>query len=574
MINKSRKENFDYLYDDTNHIDNYLSNINTEPSSQNYFYIPNFDRNHFDYWKFNNIYPRMHSLHNTIHNSREKSHYSQDRKTYPLRLIRPSSYNDNYDKYSTSQNTTSKNTKEFNFWEKNLSSLSFNKYKRMRRNNYNNYQRIQNNINSYRNDFLIHYTNSLNNSIDKDNKFNKTNDFFININNANNEIAQSFDVENLGSIKVKKNKNLKNRAKLNKEINNFNDLEKKINKKMKVYQKEYYSNNGTLDYNNDEAKNKRRIFIDKFLSNNIEISNTNSNKKIKKKKENEEEINNLKKDMKRDFTFKYNNKEMKKDKDKDENINSNFIKYLEKDNEKYIQMNLIYKQLLDSFFFFINQLSKKYSFKNEIKDVNYYLSNAKDLSNILIDLELHLNNVIKMNEIDKNKVNTNLSYNNYQKENKADNEQELLAKSQFITIKTEKKIKNKEIVKNAKNSRNLNRSKQFLTQNNNKSVFSTKNNDKTIKNDSLNCFGNINESNITEKSKGKYKVIKIQKNNGKLNKMMNKLNMGFFSPNQYSIRNKIINSTNKTDALKKNESNDLKSIINPKYLKENNFKYQ
>ena len=564
MLNKSRKENFDYLYDDTNHLDNYISNLNTEPSSQNYFYMPNFDRNHFDYWKFNNIYPRIHSLHNTIHNSREKSNYSQERKPYPLRLIKPSSYNENYEKYSTSQNTASKNIKDFNYWDRNLSNLSINKYKRMRRNNYNNYQRIQNNINSYRNDFLIHYTNSLNNSIDKDNKINKTNDFFININNANNEIAQSFDVENLGNIKVKKNKNLKNRAKLNKEINNFNDLEKKINKKMRGYQREYYSNNGTFDYNNDEIKTKRRILLDKFLSNNIEISNTNSNKKIKKKKENEEDMNNLKKDIQNNYNFNTNNKEKEKE-NKDENINSNFIKYLEKDNEKYIQMNLIYKQLLDSFFFFINQLSKKYSFKTEIKDVNYYLSNAKDLSNILIDLELHLNNVIKRNEIEKNNINTNLSYNNCQKENKADNEQELLAKSQFITITTEKKAKNKEIAKNTKNSRNLIRTKQFLTQNNNKSIYSTKNNEK---NESSNCYGNINE-----KSKGKYKVIKIQKHNG-INKMMNKLNMGCFSPNQCNIRNKIINSTNKTDILKKNESNDLKSIINPKYLKENNFKYQ
>ena len=153
-------------------------------------------------------------------------------------------------------------------------------------------------------------------------------------------------------------------------------------------------------------------------------------------------MNNLKKDIQNNYNFNNNNKEKEKE-NKDENINSNFIKYLEKDNEKYIKMNLIYKQLLDSFFFFINQLSKKYSFKTEIKDVNYYLSNAKDLSNILIDLELHLNNVIKMNEVKKNQENSNLSYNNCQKKNNADNEQELLAKSKLKIKKYKKNTKNK-----------------------------------------------------------------------------------------------------------------------------------
>jgi hypothetical protein len=69
----------------------------------------------------------------------------------------------------------------------------------------------------------------------------------------------------------------------------------------------------------------------------------------------------------------------------------------------------------------INQLSKKYAFNKEIKDVQYYLSNANHLSNILIDLEQHLNKMIKYNDV----ADTNGK--NEEKENDTtENDQELL----------------------------------------------------------------------------------------------------------------------------------------------------
>ena len=73
--------------------------------------------------------------------------------------------------------------------------------------------------------------------------------------------------------------------------------------------------------------------------------------------------NNKEKNIRRNPTFNKNFESK-------ENLNQNFIKYLKKDNQKLYNINAIYKQLLDSFFYFINQLSKKYHFEKEIKGKN------------------------------------------------------------------------------------------------------------------------------------------------------------------------------------------------------------
>ena len=556
MINHSRKSNIDCLYEDSNQLEDFLSLINTEPlSSKYYLNIQSHRPSTYGHGINNNYNNNIHSF----HCSQEKNDFPQNRNNYPIKIPKP--------------NTTINNNNfinEFSFWDKKLSDLSINKYKKMRENN--NFQTIQNDINTFRNNFLINYTHSINNSIDKDNTYNninRTNDYFINKIN-NHENIETIDNEN---IKVKKNKNLKNKIRLNKEIINYKKLEQKINneienknkeKKLKKYKKNYYNSNKNpiINFNNDEIKNKNNKKLNDFLPNNIKISKKNSHKKLKRKKGDEDDISNSQNEtIKRNTTFTY------KDKDIDENINSTFIKYLKKDNNKLIHINTIYKQLIDSFFYFINQLSKKYDFKNEIKDINYYLSNANDLSNILIDLEQHLNKLFKSNEINKKKdeINTHIISNSFVPTIDFDKEEELLNKSKFITINTDNRIKK---IENPFSTRNSYGYKKFFTQTN-----------KSLQNNSINYFNNsnLNERNISEKNRRFKKVIKIKKNNGKLIKVMNKVNFGFFSPKQKNIQNKIIlkkNNKINNDSIKNSESNDLKSIINPKYLKEtNNYKY-
>lgn len=54
--------------------------------------------------------------------------------------------------------------------------------------------------------------------------------------------------------------------------------------------------------------------------------------------------------MKRNTTFNYNLSKPKEKEKESDNINTKFIKYLKKDNQKLVHINLIYKQLIDTFF--------------------------------------------------------------------------------------------------------------------------------------------------------------------------------------------------------------------------------
>ena len=565
MLVKPKKINIDYA--NSNPTNDYLSYLNKNVNSKNYLNVNNKHQN--------NINNR---IHNSFYNNIYPLHYSQDKNTFPNNRNNYT-LNTSIEKYTSNTNTNN-NKKKFSFWDKNLSNLTINKYKRMREDI--NFQTIQNDINSYRNDYLIHYTNSFRDYIDKDKINNEINEIYLNKNNDNeNENDIINNIDNGESIYIdynKKNKirHLKNKIRLQKEISNFNNLEKKINKKIeksnrqkkiKEYKKGYYNtHNYIINFNNDEIKNIKK---DESLLNNIKISKRNSHDKLKRKKGDEDDIKSQKVILKRNTAFLDNQRE------KEENINKSFIKYLKNDNHKLIHINAIYKQLIDSFFYFVNQLAKKYDYKKRIEDINYYLSNANDLSNRLIDLEQHLNNIIKLNDLNINNNNTALPFYNLEKEKESNNEKELLNKSKFITIENEKikKLKNEFVTRNLYNSHN-NLTKNY------KSNFTSKNNiNKTLQNINQNYISNTNDGNITAKSKPSQKIIKTTKNNRRLIKVMNKLNFGFFSPNEKTCKaqitmrkNKIINN-NDSNLKSNNKSNDLKSIINPKYLKDGNFKY-
>ena len=159
---------------------------------------------------------------------------------------------------------------------------------------------------------------------------------------------------------------------------NYNLLEKKINRTIERsnINKRISINNNENDIiiNNNEINKHNK----KDIKNDNEILNRNI--KLIKQKDQDKKYKNLKnnkeKNIRRNPTFNKNFESK-------ENLNQNFIKYLKKDNQKLYNINAIYKQLLDSFFYFINQLSKKYQFEKEIKDINYYTNNTKHLSNIL-----------------------------------------------------------------------------------------------------------------------------------------------------------------------------------------------
>ena len=562
MLNEHRNSNNDYLYDDTYPIDDYSLIINTEPSTNYYSNHPKYEPKIIDYSNNINLYPKI----NSFHCSQEKNNFSHKRCNYPLKLMKTSPHDNNYN-----INTTS--VKEFSFWDKNLSNLSLNKYKRIR--DYNDYSTIPNdkNINTYRNDYLINGINSFEDFFLNKNKVKKIKK--IQDNFKNNEENESSEVIETKNNNLEYNSNLRNKIKLEREIINYNNLEKKIeeekekinkHKKLKQYKKDYYTHNSIINFNSNDLKNKNGNIINELI-NTIRINKDNSHKKLKRKKGDEDDINSQKK-IKRNTTFTY------KDKEKEDNINYNFIKYLKKDNQKLIQINTIYKQLIDTFFYFVNQLSKKYSYQTELKDLNYYISNANELSKILIDLEQHLYKIIKENNINREIIKSKI---NKEKENETDNEQELVTQSKFVNINTENKLI-KPLEKPFK-TRNTYNSKEYLNKKNKSNFSNNKMINKTLQNTSLNFFNTTEINNNKEKNKMNNILIKIKKNNGKLLKAMNKLKFGFFSPKQLNLNNKVIKRKNKINSSeclnldRKNKSNDLYSVMNSKYIKKENLKY-
>ena len=512
MINKPEKLYKHHFYNDkSNTIDEY-----TDPSIKYYLNMINHEQNLFDYNINNN--------HNLI-NKVNSSHFNQEKnKDFLI-------YNDNYQiktlknyYYNKDKKSNSNSIKKFNLYDNNLSNLSYNKYRLFKDKkiyDYENkdFQTILYDIDSsYRKQSLNEYINS-SNHINSQSK--KENDFY-----GNENIYDNFDNEDslyLGNIY--ENNKLKNRIKLNKEIINYNNLEKKINKKIRnskknLLLKKFTSNYNTYDENiknNTQKINKKGNKINESFFNNMKKYN-NSLKKLSKI-EGMEDITQIG-SAKRNSTL--NNS-----KNKEKNLNSSFIKYLKKDNQKLLQINTIYKQLIDTFFYFINQLSQKYSFKEKIQNINYYLSNSNELSHILIDLEQHLNKLINNSSISKNieKV-----------KEEGDDEQELLNKSKFISINLGSTIKNKNIEKPIYKTRNENIGKQYFSQISKKYISSKNIGNKSLQDNSLIHFNSIEGIN-NESIKINNKTHKGKKNNSKLIKILNKLNI---KGKQKNLNNKII----------------------------------
>ena len=538
MINKPRKYFLDKYYEKSNKFGNYSSILNSEDLDNKYYLnIIENSNNNYDYGKDDNF---INKLHSDFFNQEKIYDYSLENNNFPIRKLKNTFYKNIY---NINANTQTNSFKEFTLLDKSLSNLSLNKYRQMKSNKnfeteINDYQTIPNEVDSYPNELLIKCHNSfnpyhVNKSKESENK--------LYINQIDGNIGDSLDYDRM---KVKRSNNLKNKIRLNKEIINYNKLEKKINNKIEDsynqnllnnYKLDYYIFNDSMKSKNEDTENKnKRIFINEYLLNSIRNKHLKSHKQLKRIKDDEDDeddISHQEKKIKRNTTFNYN---LSKPKEKEnENINTKFIKYLIKDNQKLVHINLIYKQLIDTFFYFVNQLAQKYSFKKELKNINYYINNANHLSNLLIDLEQHLNKMIKLNDINsKNTETENIEGFNEQEQ---DQEKELLNKSKFISMNLENKVKQKLKFK----TRNENYIKKFYSQNSKKGVSSRKIGNRTMQNNSLN-FLNVADRNEIELIKMKSKNNKNKKNNDRLIKMLNKINTGRFSPlKQKNLNNKI-----------------------------------
>ena len=538
MINKPRKYFLDKYYKKSNEIDNYSSILNSE-DFDNKYYLNMFENNNnnYDYGKDDKFISKLHS---DFFNQEKIYDYSPANNNFPIRKLKNTFYKNIY---NINANTQTNSIKEFTLLDKSLSNLSLNKYRLMKSNKnfeteINDYQTIPNEVDSYPNELLIKCHNSFNPYYTNNNSKDKDNKLYINQAYGNNGDSLDFD-----RMKVKRGKNLKNKIRLNKEIINYNKLEKKINKKIEDsykqnllnnFKKDYYTFNGAIKYSNENNENKNKTYlINEYLMNSVKNNYLKSHKKLKMIKDDEDDISHQEKKMKRNTTFNYNlSKPKEKEKETEsENINTKFIKYLKKDNQKLVHINLIYKQLIDTFFYFVNQLAQKYSFKKEIKNINYYINNTNYLSNMLIDLEQHLNKMIK--SIDINYKNTESE--NTEANNEQDQDKELLNKSKFISMNLENKFKQKPVFK----TRNENYIKEFYSQNSKKGVSSKKIGNRTMQNNSLN-FLNAADRNEIGLIKMKSKINKNKKNNDRLIKMLNKISGGRISPlKQKNLNNKI-----------------------------------
>ena len=532
MINKNRKLIIEQFYDKSNTFNEYSSIISPENSTNYYLNMINPEQNQFNYGIDDNLNNKI----NSNHKHKKTYNFSPLSNNFPSKTLK------NYykDIYKTNSNSIANSFKELTLLDNSLSNLSINKYRLMKSNqkfdNYysenkdsNDYQTIPNDIDSYGNQLLTQYKTSTNTF---NNKKNSSNEQYINENiNDNND---SFNTE---TMKLKNNNNIKNRIRLNKEIINYNNLEKKINKKIKdssnqkllgTYKLDYYNYNDNIKYKNN-YENKKINLINEYMLNKTK-NNINSHKKLRKMIKDEKDIKLYEKKMRRNTTFNFNSQERK------ESLNNSFIKYLKKDNHKLVHINTIYKQLIDTFFYFINQLSKKYSFKKEIKDVTYYLSNPSNLSNILIDLEQHLSKFIRADIIFKN----NEKYKNVNKENESFN------KKKLFSMNLENTLKNKKIENPICITRNENIGKQYYSQLSKKDFSKRKIECKTMPNNSLNY---LNKDNENEYFKLNNKINKGKKKSDRLIKLLHKINSGgnTFSK-QKKLNNKII--------IKKNNINN------------------
>ena len=251
--------------------------------------------------------------------------------------------------------------------------------------------------------------------ISTDIKFIKTNNYNNNLFNSNLENSDNpnnfhtnenpyklskMSIDKYNKIKKMNNNFFSNNINDNKSIksdfNNKKHLSNSFDKKYNHY----------FDYrNNDNIRIKNNP---KTIDNHINQKNTQNNF---------ENINDNHNNLENDINYK---------KSLNDKITGDIInlkdnnKYLKKENEKLMEINSIYKQIVNNLFFFINQLSQKFCPNKKDFNVSYYFIHLNDLSSDLNNLIQNIINIEgikninylpkKKNETDKCKENQKFNH--------------------------------------------------------------------------------------------------------------------------------------------------------------------
>ena len=239
-----------------------------------------------------------------------------------------------------------------------------------------------------------------------DNNYNNNN---YNNQNLNNKINKNNSIENISAILSKHR------------INHFYNSINKEMLKNEIKNKSFNDNNNNFltEFNNNNNK-----FFDNFKTN---------NKSTKEEEEFEKDINYYENDKDDNIYFSneniltYNIKDKTSNQNNNENINKendineynnnnkneNFEEYLKEELNKTKENEFKYKQLLDALFFFINNLSKKYSYYNEYFNLSFYMNNKYNLDQLQKSL-VELEQIIYQNYNEINNNNNENDINSYE----------------------------------------------------------------------------------------------------------------------------------------------------------------
>ena len=268
-----------------------------------------------------------------------------------------------------------------------LSDLSINKYKKMK------------NRENSSNDNIL----DKNNSVNEKESYNDNN----NCEYKNNEKNNAYKYYDLNINNNLKNDNIDNVNNSNNNKNKLipNSLDKNNNNK-----KEYY-----FDYKNDKNKdnspldnrslnreyNNLNHGIDKYSNNrnNLQTNYENINNQNNLLLENNEKSNKILNETNSE-NFSTN-----------KNSENYLINYLKKENEELKKINTINTQIINNLFYFINQLSQKFSPDKKSFDLSHYSVNLNDLPTDLHILNEYILNSNNINNEEYSNKNNNLSNN-------------------------------------------------------------------------------------------------------------------------------------------------------------------
>jgi len=241
---------------------------------------------------------------------------------------------------------------------------------------------------------------------EESNNFNR-NESNKNINNENYDVnTKDISNERIRNLDIDIDK-------YNEKINNYNkkrktkiDIEKNMKKITQHQKNKYIQKNNIKNYENNLSKSSQSydcLFSADKNKNNF-VKESNNNKIMIQKALNE----NIGPDHNNNFIFssQYNiekkNQENKNDKEnynlynKPDNLNNqSLLDYLKKENEDLKKLNNSYKHILDTLFYFLNNISLKYhkeeGKQKQLFDLSKDLNDTENFSKKLISLEYLVN---------------------------------------------------------------------------------------------------------------------------------------------------------------------------------------